>query len=111
MVRKVFFMVFLLIVCITILSVGCTQKAVPVITSRTTEQPKKESVRIIIAPDLAVGKAIFINRCDKCHDLPLHEQFTAQRWEGILSYMLPKARLNEEQGVHVSAFLKANAGK
>ena len=60
---------------------------------------------------IAMGKIVFTNRCGNCHDLPKPEQYTTQRWEGILSYMIPRARLNEEQGVHVTAYLKANAVK
>jgi len=58
-----------------------------------------------------MGKTIFINRCGRCHDLPKPDQYTAQRWEAILSYMIPRAKLTDEQGVHVTAYLTANAIK
>jgi hypothetical protein len=54
---------------------------------------------------------IFTNRCGRCHDLPKPEQYTSERWKGILSYMNPRAGLNEEQGVHITAYLQANAAK
>ncbi len=111
MLKQVYFRTAILILCITALSVACTQKATPVITSRQTAPLKKEKQALTIVPDLNEGKIIFTNRCGKCHDLPLPEQFTEKRWEGILSYMIPRARLNDEQGIHVTAFLKANAGK
>jgi hypothetical protein len=60
---------------------------------------------------METGRIIFTNRCGKCHDLPKADQYTAQRWDGILSSMIPKARLNEEQGLHVTAYLKAQAKK
>lgn len=111
MFKKVHFTVAVLVLCLITLGVACTQKSVPLITSRETEPKKKEKPRITITPDLISGKTIFINRCGKCHDLPLPEQFTAQRWEGILSYMIPRARLTDEQDVHVAAYVKANAAK
>ena len=83
----------------------------PVITSRTTEPPPPAKPIIDIKPDIETGKTIFINRCGNCHGLPKPDDFTAKRWEGILSYMIPKARLNNEQGIHVTAYLKASAAK
>ena len=108
--KKVIFIVIGLS-CLITLSVACTQKATPVIRSRTTEPIKKEKQILNIMPDLDEGKTVFTNRCGNCHDLPLPEQFTEKRWEGILSYMIPRARLSNEQGIHVTAFLKANAAK
>lgn len=96
---------------IVVLCVACTQKSLPVITSRTIEPIKKEKNKSFIVPDLVVGKSIFMNSCGKCHDLPQPEQFTTQRWDGILSYMIPRARLNQDEGIHITAFLKANALK
>jgi len=109
--RKIHFIIIGLLVSITVCNYACTQKAVPVITSRTTEPLKKAKPTLSIKSDLVLGKAIFENRCTKCHDLPKPEQFTKERWEGILSYMMPRARLNEEQSEHVSAYLKENAAK
>lgn len=111
MVRKVNFEIVVLLLCFIVLGIACTQKALPVITSRTTEPIKKEKKSADIQPDLVAGRTIFENRCKKCHDLPLVNQFTSQRWDGILSYMMPRARLNNEQSVHVSAYLKENSAK
>jgi len=83
----------------------------PVITSRTVEPPPPAKPVSDVKADTELGKTIFTNRCGRCHDLPKPEQYTAQRWDGILSYMIPRARLNDEQGVHVTAYLKANAAK
>jgi hypothetical protein len=90
---------------------ACHNKAVPVITSRTTEPLRPVTAKVDVKPDMETGKIIFTNRCSKCHDLPRADQYTTQRWEGILSSMIPKARLNEEQAIHVTAYLKAQAKK
>lgn len=97
--------------CFLFLGLACTQKSIPVITSRTSEPIKKEKKSVDMQPDLVIGKAIFENRCKNCHDLPLVNQFTAQRWDGILSYMIPRARLTDKQGIHVTAYVKAKASK
>ena len=95
---------------IAFIIISCQKKALPVITERK-EESKKEIQTTIISPDTIAGKSIFIARCGRCHDLPEPAQYTAKRWDGILSYMIPRARLNDEQGVHVTAYLKANAAK
>ncbi len=90
---------------------ACQKKGMPAITERKTDPPPPAKKASDIKPDMAIGKVIFINRCGRCHDLPKPEQYTAKRWEGILSSMIPNARLNDEQGVHIAAYLKSNAQK
>jgi len=90
---------------------ACSKKTLPVITSRTKEPEAPKKPVLNIQPDTATGKIVFMNRCNRCHDLPKPDQYTAQRWDGILSFMIPRARLTDEQGFHVTAYLKANAAK
>lgn len=93
---------------------ACQKKAVPVITERKNEPFKSVTTApttTAIKPDTAIGKTVFINRCGKCHGLPEPIQFTAERWDGILSYMIPRARLDEVQRVHLTAYVKVNAAK
>lgn len=87
---------------------ACNKKAVPVITARKVEPAPVKPVSNV-KPNTELGKMIFTNRCGRCHDLPRPEQYTAQRWDGILSSMIPRSRLNDEQAVHITAYLKANA--
>jgi hypothetical protein len=95
--------------------IGCHKKSMPVITERKYEAPKTTVTSYpptgTIAPDTTAGKIDFTNCCGKCHGLPEPLQYTAQRWDGILSYMIPRARLSNEQAVHVTAYVKANAQK
>lgn len=95
--------------------IACHKKSLPDITERKYEAPKTIVTSYpptgIIAPDTTAGKIFFTNRCGKCHGLPEPLQYTAQRWDGILSYMIPRARLSNEQAVHVTAYVKANAQK
>ena len=102
----------LLLIVMAIMTIACNKKTVPVITGRKT-QPVKSFTSVpsvsTITPDTSIGKTVFTNRCGKCHGLPEPNQFTSKRWDGILSYMIPRARLTDEQGIHVSAYLIANA--
>lgn len=100
------------LIIILIVTISCQKKAVPVITERKNELPATKPTIYpppTISPDTVAGKTIFTTRCGRCHGLPEPAQYTAQRWDGILSYMIPRSRLNDEQGIHVTAYLKANA--
>jgi hypothetical protein len=101
----------IIILIMLIVIIACNKKAMPVITSRTTEPPPPAKSIIDVKPDIETGKTIFINRCGKCHGLPKPDDYTAKRWEGILSYMIPRARLTDEQGVHVRAYVLADSVK
>ena len=87
---------------------ACQKKTLPTITTRITEPSKPVTVAVDVKPDTAIGKNIFMNRCSRCHALPDPVQFTAQRWDGILAIMIPRARLDKEKEIHVTAFIKAN---
>jgi hypothetical protein len=94
---------------------ACQKKAIPVITERETPPPiisrtiypPKETV----TPDTLAGKRIFTNRCGRCHALPVPDQFSVKRWDNILPVMIPRARLDNEQALHVRAWLLANSAR
>jgi hypothetical protein len=102
--------IFYLALVITVIQ-ACQKKALPTITTRTTEPSKPVTVAVNVKPDIAMGKIIFTNRCGRCHALPEPAQFTAVRWDGILTIMIPRARLDKEQEIHVTTYIKANCAK
>jgi cytochrome c5 len=106
---------FILVVIIISVAIACNKKAVPVITERKVDPPKiAASVyppNPAIAPDTAMGKEVFVTRCGRCHELPKPAQFNFDRWDDILSSMVPRARLTAEQSAHITAYIKANAAK
>lgn len=95
--------------------IACQKKTVPVITERKTDPPAKIGSIYppagTVAPDTAEGRAVFIERCGRCHGLPDPVQFNAVRWESILELMIPRARIDKEIAVHVRAYVLANAAK
>ena len=99
----------LLLIVIAIITIACNKKAVPVITERRTQPITPDPTLLTVIPDTSIGKIVFINRCGRCHGLPEPNQFTTKRWDGILCYMIPRARVTDEQGIHVMAYLKAYA--
>lgn len=70
----------------------CTALVMSCSPKTTASQQKTLS-----AEYLSQGKTVFENSCGKCHDLPSPTAHNAQEWVGIMNWMAPKARLNEEQ--------------
>ncbi|WP_341834409.1 hypothetical protein WJU16_15575 [Chitinophaga pollutisoli] len=55
------------------------------------------------------GKAIFREKCAKCHHYKLPETKTAEKWPGIMDRMARKAKLNDDQKAAVVAFVTKHA--
>lgn len=98
-----------------LITVACTRKAAPSIINRNAAPPQKaKSIyppEETVAPDTLAGKQIFAGRCGRCHSLPETNQFTVVKWDDILPDMFPRARLNNEEALHVRTWLLANAKK
>lgn len=58
---------------------------------------------------LKEGEQLFINNCGSCHKLKAAETQTPERWNKIVKRMIPKAKLNDQDGMLVRAYLIANA--
>jgi len=103
------------IILLLIITAACQKKAAPVITGRKTAPPKKMESRYppkeTVPPDTLTGKSLFVARCSRCHALPEAKQFSIQRWEDILPLMFPRAGLNNEEALHVRAYVLANGAK
>jgi cytochrome c5 len=98
-----------------ILIIACQRKSLPAITERKTEPPVRVASAyppaMTVKPDTIQGKAIFTARCGRCHALPSPAQFNVTRWDAILSSMVMRARLDNEQIVHLQAYVLANAAR
>ncbi len=95
--------------------VACHKKGIPEMTDRKAPLPKMVSSvyppKETVAPDTLAGRAIFAGRCSRCHALPQAGQFNAVRWDEILPVMIPRARLDNEQALHLRAYLLSQAAK
>ena len=92
-------------------SISCSKKALPVISTRTSDPLPPVLPADNVAPDLQRGKMIYTNRCSRCHVLPDLNKYDPARWETILKLMIPGAKLDRVQEVHVKAYILANAAK
>lgn len=57
------------------------------------------------AENLAQGKTVFENSCNRCHKLPDSGKHDDQGWIKTLSRMAPKAKLTDEQHQMVYDYL------
>jgi len=57
------------------------------------------------------GKSVYATKCTKCHAAKVVENYTADRWTGILKSMIPKAKLDDTESAQVTAFVMAGAKK
>ena len=96
---------------LAVVVIACNKKAMPVITERTTDPPPPESPVANVKPDLVIGQRVYTNQCGKCHDLPDPAKYNAERWDGILRTMIPRAGIGRVNEVHVTAYIKANCAK
>ena len=64
------------------------------------------------APDPALveaGKTVYATKCTKCHAAKVVENYTVDKWAGILKSMIPKAKLDDTEAAQVTAFVNAGA--
>ena len=95
--------VLVLSVMIVFIAAACHKKAAP-----TTAVPAAA------APDPALveaGKNVYATKCTKCHAAKVVENYTAEKWVGILASMIPKAKLDDTEAAQVTAFVNAGAKK
>ena len=57
---------------------------------------------------LAQGQTIYTANCGKCHKLFVPADKSLSRWESVLPNMINKAKLTDEQGGLVRAYVMAN---
>lgn len=93
--------------------IACQHKALPAITERKALPPVLSKTVYAppgkVQPDTLQGKTVFMARCNRCHGLPSPETYTGRQWENILLLMIPRAGIDEENAVHVRAYVMANS--
>jgi mono/diheme cytochrome c family protein len=60
------------------------------------------------AAQIAEGQVIFTSHCGKCHQLYQPEEKSVAKWNAVLPPMIKKAKLSDEQGELVRAYVMAN---
>jgi hypothetical protein len=102
--------VIALSVLVVFIAAACHKKTVPA----ASMPPASSMDSAVAAADPAMieaGKVVFNTKCTKCHAAKTVENYTVERWAGILHSMIPKAKLDETESAQVTAFVNANAKK
>lgn len=92
----------------TLIMVNCTPKAGKKIAETPAENKEQHSAQFSTA-QLEAGHVLFMNNCAKCHKLKQPDTHNQKQWEKILNRMIPKSKLNEEDGKLVRDYVMANA--
>ena len=111
--KKVFVLLSLSVM--TIAMVQCSPKkgaktaetATP--TEKTDDEKIAELKKNYTEAQMEEGKAIFQEHCNKCHGYHEPETRTLGKWEHVLPRMINKAKLNEEQGGKITAYVYTHA--
>lgn len=91
-----------------LLMANCTPKASKAIAEMPVES-KDQILAKYSETQLESGKTIFMSNCDKCHKLKEPESRTPEEWNKVLKRMIPKAKLSDEDGKLVRAYLIAHS--
>jgi cytochrome c5 len=73
-------------------------------------EPAKPEVHYSEA-QLAEGKTLFTASCGRCHKLFEPVSKSVSKWESVLPRMIKRAKLSEEEGTLVRAYVMANVKK
>src|SRR6218665_858455 len=87
-----------------VLMMSCFPKASKVIRELPVESKEQIKAQYSTA-QIEEGHTIFTNSCDNCHKLKEPASHTPEQWNKILKRMIPKAKLSDEQGKLVRAYL------
>jgi hypothetical protein len=60
---------------------------------------------------MAAGKEAFSVKCSKCHELYEPSKFSAVKWEKVIDWMGPRAKLEATDKEAILAYVKNNAKK
>ncbi len=104
--RKLFITSFL--ASAVLFMVNCTPKASKAIAEMPVES-KEQIVAKYNPSQLEQGKTIFTGNCAKCHKLKEPGSRTPEQWNKVLKRMIPKAKLSDDDGMLVRAYLIANS--
>lgn len=89
-------------------TIGCASQA-KLAANEDKHPTQVEILNQFSEAQIAQGKTLMDTRCGRCHDLKPTDSFTVDEWEPILERMIPKAKLLEDEGNLVRAYILLNA--
>lgn len=86
---------------------ACSKKTASTVT-KTEVVVKTESATVSNEQFLA-GKAIYVAKCGKCHNLKEPSRGNMEEWTKWIGRMAPKAKLTDDEKAQVTAYVSVNA--
>jgi cytochrome c5 len=87
-----------------------TKKAANKTASTSNVDPTVAEIkRNYNAAQIEEGRVIWQTSCGRCHKLYEPQTRTIATWEPVIARMIPKAKLDTEQGAKVRAYILTNA--
>lgn len=110
--------IIVLISAVAIIAIACHKKAAPTVATRTEQPPapaqptsNASATTVYEAAEIAAGKTIYEGKCVRCHAAKPVENYTQQRWPGILRSMVPRSKLDSVETKQLTAYVMTNAKK
>jgi cytochrome c5 len=72
----------------------------------TNSEEEKKKIAL-----MAAGKEAFSVKCSKCHELFDPSKFNEAKWEKVIDWMGPRAKLEVQEKEAILAYVKHNAKK
>lgn len=91
----------------TVVLVNCTSKKATT-SNKSPEEKIAEVKKMYSEADIAEGKQLFKDNCNKCHPYKEPETRTVEKWDRVLPRMTKRADLNDEQSAKVRAYILTN---
>lgn len=88
-----------------LIGVACSPK----VAKTTTTESTTFDISKFSEAQLAQGAQIMNTSCNKCHKLHEPQKFDVEKWNRVLKRMIPKAKLSEQDGNLVKAYIFKNA--
>lgn len=88
---------------------NCTPKVAGTVADKEPAPTKSQVMASFTKDQLEQGHTLYTNNCGKCHGLKDPDSRTPVEWNNILKKMIPKAKLNYDDGKLVRAYLVANS--
>lgn len=88
---------------------ACNPKVSEVVESTDTNQTSEPSDVMsasTMSDEVVAGKAIFENKCTRCHGAKDIESYTQEDWDKILPRMITKAKLKDPEDAQVTSYVE-----
>src|SRR4051812_20116475 len=94
----------------SLLLVKCTSKKTTTTEMSADNKAKLEEIRRnFTSMQMAEGKTIWQNNCNKCHRLHEPAEHSIDKWEKVLPDMSHRAKLNDADAGKLHAYIITNA--